>query len=65
MKQQKKNLLIVVLMLALVWSIVLNWLQSEQVDRLMSEIEDMEYLQTELTSYFNELEDNKNANDGY
>lgn len=44
MKQQKQNVLIVVLLLALTWSIILNWLQGEQVSRLMKEMEEMEYV---------------------
>ena len=63
MKQQKKDLLIVFLVLALLWSLLLNWLQSEQVGRLMEEVEDMEYLQTVLTSHINGLEGNKESSD--
>lgn len=56
MKQKNKDLLIVVLVLVLVWSVLLNWFQDEQVDRLMKQVEDMEYLQTVLTSQVEELE---------
>ena len=59
MKQEKKDLLIVVLVLALAWSIILNWLQGEQVDRLTKQVDDMEYLQTVLTSQAEELECDK------
>lgn len=63
MKQEKKDWLIVALVFALAWSIILNWLQGEQVDQLMKEVEDMEYLQSVLTSHINELEGNENVNE--
>ena len=56
MKQQKKDVLIVVLLLILVWSIILNWLQGNQVSRLMKEAEDMEQIQVALSSHIEELE---------
>lgn len=64
MKQQKQNVLIVVLLLALTWSIILNWLQGEQVSRLMKEMEEMEYVQTVLSSQIDELEQKKEVEDG-
>lgn len=64
MKQQKQNVLIVVLLLALTWSIILNWLQGEQVSRLMKEIEEMEYVQTVLSSQIDELEQKEEVEDG-
>lgn len=64
MKQQKQNVLIVVLLLALTWSIILNWLQGEQVSRLMKEMEEMEYVQTVLSSQIDELEQNEEVEDG-
>lgn len=64
MKQQKQNALIIVLLLALVWSIVLNWLQSEQVSRLMEEIENMEYVQSVLSTHIDELENTEEAGYG-
>lgn len=64
MKQHKKDFLIVFLVLALLWSLFLNWLQSKQVDRLMEEVKNMEYLQTVLTSHIDELEGNGEYPDG-
>ncbi|GAY30688.1 hypothetical protein [Prevotella sp. MGM2] len=64
MKQQKQNVLIVVLLLALTWSIILNWLQGEQVSRLMKEMEEMEYVQTVLSSQIDELEQKEKVEDG-
>lgn len=65
MKQQKKNLMIALLVLALIWSIIINLLQSAQVDRLMNQVEDLEYLQTVLTSHIDELEGNEDANEDF
>lgn len=56
MKQQKQNVLIAVLILALVLSITLNWLQSDQLSNLMERVEDMEYAQSVLSSQIDELE---------
>lgn len=64
MKQQKQNVLIVVLLLTLTWSIILNWLQGEQVSRLMKEMEEMEYVQTVLSSQIDELEQKEKVEDG-
>ena len=64
MKQQKQNVLIVVLLLALTWSIILNWLQGEQVSRLMKEMEEMEYVQTVLSSQIDGLEQKEEVEDG-
>lgn len=64
MKQQKQNVLIVVLLLALTWSIILNWLQGEQVSRLMKEMEEMEYVQTVLSSQIDELEQKEEVENG-
>lgn len=64
MKQQKQNVLIVVLLLALTWSIILNWLQGEQVSRLMKEMEEMKYVQTVLSSQIDELEQKEEVEDG-
>lgn len=64
MKQQKQNALIIVLLLALAWSIVLNCLQSEQVGRLMEEIENMEYIQSVLSTHIDELENMEEAENG-
>lgn len=63
MKQEKKDLLIAILVFTLAWSIILNLLQGEQVGRLLKEIEDMEYLQTVLSSHIDELETNEDINE--
>lgn len=63
MKQEKKDLLIAILVFTLAWSIILNLLQGEQVSRLLKEIEDMEYLQTVLSSHIDELETNEDINE--
>lgn len=55
--------MIALLVLALIWSIVINLLQSAQVDRLMNQVEDLEYLQTVLTSHIDELEGNEDVNE--
>lgn len=57
MKLKKQQVLIALLSALLVWSIVLNWLQSKQVDRLMQEMNQMEQLQSDITSHIEELED--------
>lgn len=44
------------LLIFLVLSLLLNWIQTNHIDQLHQEIEDMEYLQTVLTSHINELE---------
>lgn len=56
MKEKKQNLLIVLLLILLAFSLVLNWLQGEQVSRLMNEMRDMEYIQSVLSSHIEELE---------
>lgn len=56
MKPRKQNLIIASLLLLLIWSITLNLLQGEQVDRLMKEMEDMEYVQSVLSAQLQELE---------
>lgn len=56
MKQQKQNFVIALLLILLAWSIVLNWLQGNQVSRLMKEMEEMEYTQSVLSSHIEELE---------
>lgn len=55
--------MIALLVLALIWSIIINLLQSVQVDRLMNQVEDLEYLQTVLTSHIDELEGNEDVNE--
>ena len=55
--------MIALLVLALIWSIIINLLQSAQVDRLMNQVEDLEYLQTVLTSHIDELEGNEDVNE--
>lgn len=59
MKEKKQNLLIVLLLILLAFSLVLNWLQGEQVSRLMNEMRDMEYIQSVLSSHIEELERGK------
>lgn len=56
MKRQKQNFVIALLLMLLAWSIVLNWLQGNQVSRLMKEMEEMEYTQSVLSSHIEELE---------
>ena len=56
MKEKKQNLLIVLLLILLAFSLVLNCLQGEQVSRLMNEMRDMEYIQSVLSSLIEELE---------
>lgn len=40
----------------LIYSVVLNWLQHKQTDRLIEQIEEMEYFQSELSSKMEELD---------
>ena len=56
MKEKKQNLLIVLLLILLAFSLVLNWLQGEQVSRLMNEMRDREYILSVLSSHIEELE---------
>ena len=56
MKKKKQNLLIVLLLILLAFSLVLNWLQGDQVSRLMNEVRDLEYMQSVLSSHIEELE---------
>ncbi len=56
MKQQKQKVVITLLLILLVWSLILNWLQGNQVSRLMKEINEMEYVQSVLSSHIEELE---------
>lgn len=56
MKKKKQGLLIVLLLILLAFSLVLNWLQGEQVSRLMNDMRDMEYIQSVLSSHIEELE---------
>lgn len=64
MKDRKQNLLIVLLLIALAISLLLNWLQGEQVSRLMNEIGEMEYIQSVLSSHIEELEREDSGKDG-
>lgn len=63
MKQSKQNILIGVLILLLGFSMALNWMQGNQVDRLMKEIDDMEYSQAVLSAHIEELEHMKDVED--
>lgn len=56
MKQQKQKVVITLLLILLAWSIILNWLQDNQVSRLMEEMKEMEYTQSVLSSHIEELE---------
>lgn len=56
MKQENKDLAIVALMVLLAFSVILNWLQSKQSDRLIEQIEEMKYYQSVLSSHVDELE---------
>ena len=42
----------------------LNWMQGNQVDKLMKEIDEMEYSQTVLSAHIEELENLEDAEDG-
>ncbi len=64
MKQSKQNILIGVLILLLGFSIALNWMQGNQVDKLMKEIDDMAYSQAILSAHIEELEHMEGAEDG-
>lgn len=56
MKLKKQNVLLLVLGLALAWSILLNWLQYMHVSRLMKEVDTMEQVQSALSTHLDELE---------
>ena len=56
MKQQTQKVVITLLLILLVWSLILNWLQGNQVSRLMKEMNEMEYVQSVLSSHIEELE---------
>ena len=64
MKQENKDIAIVALMALLILSVILNWLQSEQSDRLIEQIEAMEYYQQVLSSHVDELENMEGAEYG-
>ena len=55
-QQQKLSVLIAALLLCLAWSIALNFMYDDQVDRLMDELKDMEYTQRVLSDHIQELE---------
>lgn len=57
MKPQKPKLIIIALIALLVWSVVLNVLQGEQVRQLMKEVDEMENTQAILSAKINDLED--------
>ena len=62
MKHNKKNGLIVLLLILLAWSVFINWLQNNHVSRLVKEMEDMEYIQSTLSTHIEELERTEGAN---
>lgn len=56
MKQKKQNLFVVLLIFMLIWSILLNWSQSRQVERLMRRMDKMVNVQEDLSAHLDELE---------
>lgn len=56
MRQPNSKTIIVGLMMLLVCSLILNYLQDQQVDRLMNEIESLEYVQGALSDHIDDLE---------
>lgn len=59
MKPKNQILIIVVLLISLVWSITLNILQGNCIDRLILQIRDMECFQQSVTIPYN-IEEVKN-----
>ena len=64
MKPRKQNLIIAVLLMLLVWSVILNILQGEQIEKLMKEVKDMEYTQSIISSQIQQLEDQEGVEYG-
>lgn len=62
MKERNQNTLFWSLLICLLLSVLLNWIQTNYIQHLDQEIEDMEYLQSVLTSHVHELEQ-KGADD--
>lgn len=56
MRQPNSKTIIVGLIMLLVCSLILNYLQDQQVDRLMNEIESLEYVQGALSDHIDDLE---------
>ena len=56
MKQSKQNIVIGALILLLSLSLLFNYLQGNQVSRLMEEIEVMEYVQKALSDQLDMIE---------
>lgn len=56
LRQPDPNFIILGLFLLLILSIALNWIQTNHIDRLLGEIEDMEYVQSRLSSHIEQLE---------
>lgn len=56
MKQRNQNALTWGLFIFLVLSLLLNWVQTNHIEQLREDVEDMEQLQIVLTTYINELE---------
>lgn len=56
MKHSKQNSLIIILLIMLAWSLILNYIQSGKVIRLMDEMAEMEYTQSVLSTHIEELE---------
>lgn len=56
MRQPNSKTIIVGLIMLLVCSLILNYLQDQQVNRLMNEIESLEYVQEALSDHIDDLE---------
>lgn len=64
MKPRKQNLIIAVLLMLLIWSVILNFLQGEQIEKLMKEVKNMEYTQSIISSQIQQLEDQEGVEYG-
>lgn len=64
MKQDNQNFIIAVLLILLGISIILNFLQGNQVERLMQEVQDLEYVQSVMSSQIQSLEAEEGLEDG-
>lgn len=62
MKQSKQNIVIGALFLLLSLSLLFNYLQGNQVSRLMEEIEVMEYIQKALSDQLDMIEQREEMN---
>lgn len=64
MKQENKDILITTLLVLLIFSVILNWLQCKQSDRLIEQIQEMEYYQSVISSQVDALENMEEAEYG-